>query len=394
MKKITLPCLALITSINSIAQVVFEKGYIITSDSVKQECLIRNKDWFTNPEFFDYKFKPDDEVIQGSTSTVQEFKVYGYSTYVKAVVDIDLSLNTVGALTNSRAPEFQHKELFLKVVVDGPASLYTYRTTDIERFFFAGNNVPITQLIYKKYYVNDDFVGENKDYLSQLKSNVSCAQISTRKSADPKYERKALEKYFNEVNACNSGTVATEERKNKSKSKFNLYITPGINYSTMTVDDRAGSLDIEFSDKVTFRIGAEAEIVFGFNKNKWAFLIEPSYHYYKDETDAQKSVDLAYIEFPFGVRHYFHLKGSSVFINALFLPWKDILLKDDIVTRVGYEKTMDIDLNPSFAFGVGAKKGMFKTELRAYTQKNFLAGYTNWSTDYLRYDCVIGLRIK
>jgi hypothetical protein len=58
-----------------------------------------------------------------------------------------------------------------------------------------------------------------------------------------------------------------------------------MNFSSfeMVNDYYSGSGNAKFDNKISFRIGLEAEFILPFNKNKWAVFAEPTYQYYKTE---------------------------------------------------------------------------------------------------------------
>ena len=63
------------------------------------------------------------------------------------------------------------------------------------------------------------------------------------------------------------------------KDWFNLSIRPGMNYATLSIgnDLTLSITNIDFGNKLGFRLGLEAEFVLPFNKYKWAIIVEPTY---------------------------------------------------------------------------------------------------------------------
>jgi len=97
---------------NSFGQITFEKGYFIDNNNNRVECLIKNNDWKEKPKEFEYKLNENADPETGSTNTVKEFGVIGYSKYVKADTKIDLSSMQAANLSKDRNPEWSKEKLF------------------------------------------------------------------------------------------------------------------------------------------------------------------------------------------------------------------------------------------------------------------------------------------
>lgn len=125
-------------SVFSFSQIKFEKGYFLTNEEQRVEALIKNVDWKNNPTTFTYKLHEGDDVKTGNVNTIRQFEIYGQSKYISAAVNIDRSTNSLANMSLSREPEYKLEKLFLKQIVTGAASLYSYADGNINRFFFPG----------------------------------------------------------------------------------------------------------------------------------------------------------------------------------------------------------------------------------------------------------------
>jgi hypothetical protein len=127
-------------------------------------------------------------------------------------------------------------------------------------------------------------VAQNLTYVNQLRTQVSCGGLSFRDAAHKmKYRAEYLVKYFLQFNEC-SGVESTHyiPDKRKKRQAFHLRVTPGVDFSTSKVESVFSTTEKEYPDReVGFRMGAEAEFVLPFNKNKWVIWIEPTYQTYK-----------------------------------------------------------------------------------------------------------------
>ncbi len=114
MKKLLLALFTLILSVNSSAQINFEKGYFINNSGDKTECLIKNIDWKNNPTEFLYKLLENDTPKTATIEMVKEFGINNISKYSRANVNIDRSSEMADKLSTNKSPVFNEEQLFLK----------------------------------------------------------------------------------------------------------------------------------------------------------------------------------------------------------------------------------------------------------------------------------------
>ncbi len=136
MKYFSSVILIAIFNINAFSQIQFEKGYFISNKNEKIECLIRNNDWKNNPTEFDFKLTKDSESQSLNISTIKEFSIPGSFKFIRAPVKIDRSTDIASLLGTDRNPKWESDTLFLKVLVEGKATLYSYSKGNLFRFFF------------------------------------------------------------------------------------------------------------------------------------------------------------------------------------------------------------------------------------------------------------------
>ena len=122
-------------TVRAFGQITFEKGYIIDNNNRKVECLIKNSDWKNNPKEFDYKLSDNDSPKKGNLSTIKEFSVPGVMKFIRVDTKIDRSPMDESVLSDSINPDWSSERLFLKVLVEGKASLYFYQEDLFWRFF-------------------------------------------------------------------------------------------------------------------------------------------------------------------------------------------------------------------------------------------------------------------
>ena len=195
-KKLLLLLLFTFLSFHSYSQIVFEKAYYIDNNNTKVNCLIRNQDWIKTPKEFQYKLTETD---QPQTLTIQQVKEFAFENdakYQRYTVNIDKSSENMSAMSYVKNPEFTEETLFLKVLVEGKASLYQYDENDLKRFFFKTDEVALNQLVYKSYKINEFEVGHNNHYKQQLSNALQDNAITDRDIKSLSYSKDKLAALF------------------------------------------------------------------------------------------------------------------------------------------------------------------------------------------------------
>jgi hypothetical protein len=386
-----------LSTFSSFGQVLFEKGYFIDNENNRIECLIKNYDWKNNPKEFEFKTDKSDEIQKAGISSVKEFGISGFSKYVRANVKIDRSTTDISRLSNSNDPEWSEELLLLKVIVEGKASLYHYEEKSLSRFFYSVVDSVIQQLIYKEYLTEDNTVGVINKFRQQLWIDVRCGKNDQAGYDRIYYEKKSLEKYFINYNMCINEEYKVYKKSEKS-DLFNLKISPGVTLASISIwNNIESSKNTLFESQWSFRLGVENEFLMPFNKNKWAFIIEPFYEYFNSSVQNKYgTITIHYnsIEFPLGFRHYFFLnKDIKIFPNVLYIPGMAINFNSDIKIDYSYAAPKEIKTANSFAFGAGISYKNLSSEVRYYTNRDILLGYSNWFSSYKRISIIVSYTI-
>ena len=403
MKKITLfIALLSVIDIQTSSQIVFENGYFINESGQRTECLVKNLDWRNNPVAFEYKVSQDETIHAASVSNIKEFGVYDALKYIRATVRIDRSGDRVNNMNSDRNPNFQEEQLFLKVLVEGKASLFYYNEENLTRFFYKLNDSEISQLVYKRFLLNGN-VTQNNLFRQQLLLDMECQGITLRDVESLHYDRKDLERIFIKYNeATDSGYLYYQPAE--KKKLFNLTVRPGLSNSSLAIQNSmTDSRDTDFGNKTNLRIGVEAEFILPFNKNRWSILIEPTYQYFRAEKREEVTnveggirdtkVDYQSIDFPVGVRYYIHMGDRSViYANVSFLLG---FTKHSTIDfrRIDGSLYNSLTLEPgkNIALGVGYKPGnRHSLEFRYHTNRQLLSNFYYWDSPYTTISLIYG----
>ncbi|WP_461531956.1 outer membrane beta-barrel protein [Sinomicrobium sp.] len=307
------------------------------------------------------------------------------------------------SLSESKDAVFEEEQLFLRVLVEGKASLYQYVERNLIRFYYSTDSEEMVPLIYKKYRIPDSGVGANAEFRRQLWGGLKCDDLKMERINAIRYRKSELISLFTDYNTCvNAGFVNYD--KNHKRGDFNLTVRPRIFSGSLGIDNEQASYgEIDLGSRTGFALGLEAEFVLPFNKSKWALVLEPTYQMYKtDKAVAAENVsggilevDMEYksLEIPIGLRHYFFLnEQSKLFVNAFYVM--DVNMDGSMeLKRVDSSvlNTLDVKGRNNLAIGAGYKfRDRYSVELRFQTSREVLNDYAFWSSNYQKLELILG----
>lgn len=373
----------------------FESGYFIDSLGTKTECYILNKDWKDNPSQFSYKIQLNEEAKIRSTRETSEFGVFNKFKFIRFNVLIDKSSDQIDHLSNTRKPEFVKEQLFLKVLVEGKSTLYSYKRINLTRYFYSSDTIKIEQLVYKIYrHDGETAILKNETFKYQLKFNLACSESTEQLAENIKYKKKDLIHFFSQINSCQNSTFQVFDL-HQQKDYFNLNVRPGIQLAQLSVSNIYTSIyDTKFTSEISFRLGVETEFILPFNNDKWSIITEPAFQYYSSEVtnSTQKAIiDYQSIELPIGLRYYFHRHNDTkFFINS------SIIFDFPINSIIIWESFPDLklELSNNINLGVGYQPyRRFSFELRYGLKRNILSRYLNWESNYNSFSLIMSYTI-
>jgi hypothetical protein len=376
----------------SYGQIKFEKGYLIDNENHRIECLIKNNDWRNTPSEFDYKQSENDTVKKGNLFNTKEFGVLGVSKFIRVDAKIDRSSQDLLALSTHRNPEWSEEQLFLKVLIEGKASLYLLSERNNDKFFYQVLNSPIQQLIYKEYFAKGRSVGYNNDFRQQLWNDVRNAESTMKSIGKVNYAQSELERYFKQYNGSEQKTIEISDKK---RDFLFLKVKVGIDYSSVVVMQKFYGPEFKNSGQdFNYQVGLEAGYILPFNKNKWEFIIDPSYQYFNQKM-SEMTVDYKSIEFPIGLRYNLFLNDDlKLFVNGFFIPVSNFDFHSTVDIRFANSRYhLNVLHGSSYAVGGGLDYKKFSMELRFYPNSDLLNHYLDASTDYHRFSFAIGYRL-
>jgi len=390
--KPTLFVLLVLLSMTGYSQINFERGYFINNNRSKTECLIKNVAWKDNPVDFEYKLAEGSETQVNGIKDVSEFNVGGYK-FKRYDLKIERSSNNPNTMDTRRELFWQSEMLFLKVLVEGKATLYQYEDGNLIKYFYStGDHLAAEQLIFKEY-VSNGVIKRNSQFQQQLYTSMKDRIESVKRFENAKYRKDSLVKLFNEYNASGDKD-AIDYTTSHNQSNIYLKFTPGIGFSNLGIENsRLQKYNTEFGSKIIYRIGLEIEYIMPFNNRKWSLFIDPNYQSYKNEApfaDSKVNVEYNVIELPTGVRHYFYLNDTSkIFLNAAYVLNFTI---GNSQVQFGSQDPLEIERTAHLAFGGGFGYKDFSIEARYNLSRDILQSYMYWPADYTSLNIIAGYR--
>ena len=403
--------LFVVLTFNSYSQIKFEKGYFIDNNGNRTECLIKNSDWASNPNNFEYRLTENSEVITATTKTIEEFGFSG-EKYKRFLVNIDRSSEQTSKLSNTKNPEFKEETLFLKLLIEGDANLYFFEDTSLVRYFYSVNTSEVTQLVYKSYLAPDSKLGTNNTYKQQLWSDLKCKTITLNDVRNTDYKKNDLVDFFVKYNSCVDSDFKYVNIEKDNKILFKVNIRPGLSISSLSISTKppfGSRKTAEFDNKMTLRLGLEGELILPFNKNKWTLFLEPTYQQFKGEKvfsyyqspslpiTATAVADYRSIDVPIGIRHYFFLNDNSkIFMNAAYVF--NMNLDPELKYTINYENKITYQLkersNENLALGLGYNhNNKYSVELRYGLSRNIIYDDPFWNSDYTTFSIIFGYNL-
>ena len=375
--------LTIALSFTSFSQNLFVKGYYINNLGQKSEGLILHKKWNNYP--FDFQFKADKnaEAILLGIDSVSEFGIDGKLRFVRKNVEIDLSGELYNELSSNRDPVYSRKQLFLRSLVDGKHRLYDYQYSNIERFFIENDTLPATQLIYKKFLVDDLIAGTNRDYQKQLWKYMDCPAVTMQELSGLEYFRKELISVVIRFNECDS-VESLNLTKSPPYRKYFLTLKAGAGFSLINSLFASSYINnVIFDPKLSLHFGIEGEYLLPINRHKWGITAETGFFSFqsKGESRAVKGeVKYSSLELPVGIRyHIYPGKRTEMYLSALYFFNHPLRLDFD------FDNMVDVRMKPSFNPGAGIglrynKK--FSAEFRIMRVRHIRSEQLTWASNY------------
>ncbi len=340
-----------------------EPGYFITNDNIKYDVLIPIVNYNINP--VGVRVKDGEEFKKYSLNDIKEFGLYdGSLKFVKADVLVDLSSEKSNNLSPTKESKTKTETVFLRQLVEGDVSLFSYSTNLNTRFYYQVNHETITLLTYKRFQ-NNTTRSNTKKYLKQLYDISKCDEIKFDQLAKVEYQKESLTQYIIQENNCRNVSAVKYSRKNKHKP-ISLIGNIGLASHTTTgklrrfdtfLGNSSGSNNYDYGNEIGLFVNATLEYRLDLISNKWSLLTSLSY-YQPYNFEAIRAIDqgveypqeiqIKYLGVSLGPRKYFYLTNSLRLNVDLLLELKMIseqeLIGGDLKNDIGFTLGSGIEL--------------------------------------------------
>ncbi|MGH1385614.1 hypothetical protein [Kordia sp.] len=400
MKKITGALLIFLMATSGIiAQINFEKGSFTLENGQKTECFIKNGDWVNNPSKFEYKLSLNGETKILRMTNLKTVVINNKFKFEKHTVPYDDADRSIKQLTYERSPDLKETPLMLNVILEGKASLYSYRDQDKRAYYFKKDNGTIEPLIYKVYTNKNRDILYNKRYQQQLLTEFPCTGITEKRVIRVDYKTSDLKSIFKDYNEC-KGEKSVEFSKAK-KGVFHIKGFVGV-YNGNAISDLGVSAffakGVETGAAWSPTFGVELEYIFPFNKNKWSAFIAPNYSSYEGESEfldlsIRRKYKLEYsaIQIPIGARHYMFINDmSKIFISGAVVV--DFFLDGKGSGNITIDKER-FKTSVGFSMGLGYSYDKYSLEARFIPNRDLLENSSLSIIDLQQFSITIGYTI-
>ena len=365
------------------AQNSYKAGYIIDLAGQRSEVDIYDKDWVSNPEYFQYRTSAG-EVQQGDPRSVQEFGYLdGSLRYRLFTIDVDQSSGRIKTMSASPVPVYRAMTVYLECLVDGEADLFFWKQGELERYFLRiGEEIP-EQLISREYLKGKIIIDNTNQYRAKLLSTLDCG-IDRQDVLLTGYERLPLMAIVQRYNACRSGVpVAQLATRMPQTDHFSFALRVGSERVAGQLFGRQSSgrlRTFDLSPRYVPRLGLELESLLPFANNRWALFLESYYHRFNQRADAQAGragMDYQAVNLLAGARRYLYFSertALSLSLAGVFnLPLKGSLAQfPDGTSGQLYEEVAYRNLYLQFGLGINFHK-RYLLEFRIGERQNLLA---------------------
>ncbi|WP_162127716.1 PorT family protein [Flavobacterium phycosphaerae] len=385
--------LLLFFSFQLFAQKNFVKGYFIDNGGKRTECLINNANWDSNPDEIEYKLTESDIIKKATILEVKE--VGAENEYSFKRFDVDISKSQAKVLTDDRNFIYERKTVYLKEIITGNATLYSYFQDGRLKFFFSYDNKLPIQLEYKEFKFYNEIL-TNNNYKQQLFNSLKNGTVTESDIANLEYKSSSLIAFFIKYNGLDKNQANSNKKVFKGKVDYNLYVKAGIQKSSFSANSHNSYIgDFKFKDATDLRYEVEFEMILPVSNKSWSIFVDAYTITYKDElTRSFGKVVFEYqtIEIPLGVRYYFSLNDKSkLFINLG--PQFAIPLKSDFKMDQFQDVYGNFNYPFNFHYGIGFNfNNKFSLAINSMTKRNLMED-KGWDTNFKNYSLTLGYNL-
>ncbi|UMY65479.1 MULTISPECIES: hypothetical protein [unclassified Flavobacterium] len=385
------------------AQVRYEPGYFIDNNGKRTDCLVRDIGWFYSPKKMDYKLTETDESKTIGMEELRAFSV-GVTKFERYTVDIDVSGSSAQTLSTEKQPKWEKQTVFLKVVIEGETTLYSYTTSSTQRFFYAKKGETPVQLVYKEYLKEDNSIGANNFFRQQL-FLLAGSPASDKKTIEKlNYTEKSLSAFFLSLQPQAVTATATVDRRSAGKTNWQLRLKAGVSFAQLKGSDYNKTFSFSAAAVVPV-VAFDAQYTLPLGRNKWSLFVSPNFERINQDNDythqaktVRVNSHLNRLQLPLGMRHHFFFtQTDAVFIGGQLnfnIPFRSSLAVDAPGSVPDLNRSaIAVGKTISFGLGAGCTIRKWSFEARYETPNKISRLWEDWNIDYSGFRLLLGYRI-
>ncbi|MGB3074941.1 MAG: hypothetical protein WBB36_06450, partial [Chitinophagales bacterium] len=354
----------------------FSPGYVLLNNGDTLHGLVETENWVKAPVKVRFKKSPDSEVHTYSPLLIRSFRIKDGDWYFSFVGDIDPSSLLDDQLDYNPFPDTMRVFMFIRSVVMGKICLYYARDlNDRVHLFIQKDGGVITELKYKKYYVDERVVADyrneitrraimaNQIYKEQLTNLMAdCPAVATGIVSRPlSYSKNDIMKLVLEYNRCKS--TKTNYKEEKESWRFEVRGHAGINYAGLKFQSTSNTYvgESQFDKSIGYMFGISLNAVLPRTNNGWGFF---NVLFIRDFNSQGMS-------------------GTALFKEQLPVKMELIYAKLGTMARYQFTKsTVQPFLEAGITNGIALKSTNFQTDTSGVTQ-NFIQYFRNYEQGLL-----------
>ena len=378
------------------------QGYYISTNNQRVEGYYKSTD-FSDPSSLIFKKNANSEFSKLNENDIIEYGIANQYKFKKFSVEVDRSNFHIKKLSVIKDPEWESVTVFLNILVEGDATLYSYAAYNgVKYFFTVKNTVELpTQLVYKQYMPVETKISVNNLFRQQLFNLVNCNNEQVSNFLSIAYDKKSLSEVFSRYNKCSGSASAVYDNKTGKKSNIHINVFAGVYNTSFGINNT--NPETKKGNSINFSLGAETSIVTA--GGKWELFGRLEYERLSGETKSVDDqgynilaktykIDTDVFNIHIGPRYNYIINDTNkLFIDAaivLSLPLeKELICENNITTNAGVNydaanTTYQISTALSGNIGIGyVFADKFGIDIRYKTNRNMFDGSPSGYTTHL-----------
>jgi hypothetical protein len=325
----------------------FEMGTVVLDNNTQLDVLIKVEKWNLSPTEVVIRQSEDASSEILKLEDVKSFYIPRFVKFLRDTIQYDISGMKKRTMLGKRDPFYEQRVVFLRVLVEGEASLYSYRTPIKEQFYFDKPDAELTHLVSKRYLASPNRIAINNRYQQQLYTELRCGDVEMSDMVRINYEIDDLTKYFLSYNKC-KGSEAVSFHRVDSQGEINVYFSGGLGISNLTYSRRGASIinsrEVKFGNIAHLLINAGIEWELPFNSKGWSLLGDLGYYTFSSEKEysygptstSRVTFETSILNIMAELRKYFGTKTDYSFFGGLAMGTS---INNYKISGISYENT-------------------------------------------------------